>query len=80
VWFRTSGFWRLAYLSCTVGSEITTPQEMTMSTKIEALVVATLLIASASTAFAQQAPGAGQNTPAAQSQDTGPFEHMSRPF
>ncbi len=49
-----------------------------MSTKIKALVVATLLIASASTAFAQRVPG--QNTPTAHtSQDSGPFENMSRP-
>jgi hypothetical protein len=51
---------------------------MMMSKKLKILVVATLLVASASTAFAQRTPG--QNTPSANtSQDTGPFENMSRP-
>lgn len=57
---------------------ITRPQEMMMSKKLKVLVVATLLVASASTAFAQRTPG--QSTPSANtSQDTGPFENMSRP-
>jgi len=61
-----------------VVTEITTPQEMTM-TKLKIAVVAALLIASAP-AFAQRATVAGQTAPAAHtSQDTGPFENMSRP-
>jgi hypothetical protein len=51
---------------------------MMMSKKLKVLVVATLLVASASTAFAQRTPG--QSTPSANTlQDTGPFENMSRP-
>jgi hypothetical protein len=61
-----------------VVTEITRPQEIMMSKKLKVLVVATLLVASASTAFAQRTPG--QNTPSANtSQDSGPFENMSRP-
>jgi hypothetical protein len=61
-----------------VVTEITRPQEITMSKKLKILVVATLLVASAAPAFAQRTPG--QNTPSANtSQDTGPFENMSRP-
>jgi len=49
-----------------------------MSKKLKILVVATLLVASAAPAFAQRTPG--QSTPSANtSQDTGPFENMSRP-
>ncbi len=57
--------------------EITTTQEMTM-TKLKIAVVAALLLASAP-AFAQRAT-VGQPTAAAPtSQETGPFENMSRP-
>jgi hypothetical protein len=57
--------------------EITSTREMTM-TKLKIAVVAVLLIASAP-AFAQRAT-VGQSTPSAHaSQETGPFENMSRP-
>jgi hypothetical protein len=54
-------------------------KEMTM-TKLKTLVVATLLIASASAAFAQRAPvyqGSGQG--AATETHSGPFANMNRP-
>ncbi len=51
-----------------------------MLTKLKIAVVAALLIASASTAFAQRATDAGQRAAvAATSQETGPYENMSRP-
>jgi hypothetical protein len=60
--------------------EITMSMEITMSTKLKIAVVAALLVASASTAFAQRATDAGQRAPvAATSQETGPYENMSRP-
>lgn len=50
-----------------------------MLTNLKIAVVAALLIASASTAFAQRATVAGQRAAAAlTSQETGPYEHMSR--
>ena len=50
-----------------------------MLTNLKIAVVAALLVASASTAFAQRATIAGQRAPVAlTSQETGPFEHMSR--
>ncbi len=59
-----------------VVEEITMSMEITMLTKLKIAAVAALLIASASTAFAQRA------TPRAPvalaSQETGPYEHMSR--
>jgi len=59
--------------------EITTALEMTMLTNLKIAVVAAVLIASASTAFAQRATVAGQRAPVAHtSQETGPFENMSR--
>ena len=59
--------------------EITMSMEITMLTNLKIAVVAALLIASASTAFAQRATVAGQRAPVAlTSQETGPFEHMSR--
>ena len=49
-----------------------------MSKKLKVLVVATLLAASTTSAFAQRTPG--QSTPSAHTyQDSGPFENMSRP-
>ncbi len=48
-------------------------------TNLKILAIATLLIASVSTAFAQRATIAGQGAPVAHtSQETGPFENMSR--
>jgi len=50
-----------------------------MLTKLKIAVVAGLLIASASTAFAQRATVPGQRAPvAATAQETGPYENMSR--
>ena len=50
-----------------------------MLTNLKIAVVAALLIASASTAFAQRAAVPGHRAPVAlASQETGPFEHMSR--
>jgi hypothetical protein len=59
--------------------EITMSMEIRMLTNLKIAVVAALLIASASTAFAQRATVAGQRAAAAlTSQETGPYEHMSR--
>jgi hypothetical protein len=59
--------------------EITMSMEITMLTKLKIAVVAGLLIASASTAFAQRATVPGQRAPvAATAQETGPYENMSR--
>jgi hypothetical protein len=58
--------------------ETTKPKEISM-TNLKILAIATLLIASVSTAFAQRATIAGQGAPVAHtSQETGPFENMSR--
>lgn len=49
-------------------------------TNLKILAIATLLIASVSASFAQKATIAGQGVPVAHtSQETGPFENMSRP-
>lgn len=59
--------------------EITMSMEITMLTNLKIAAVAALLIASASTAFAQRATVAGSRAPVAlTSQETGPYEHMSR--
>jgi hypothetical protein len=55
----------------------TTAMEMMMS-KLKILVVATLLIASASTAFAQRVPGAQGTSPTTETH-SGPFSNMNRP-
>ena len=58
---------------------ITISMEITMLTNLKIAVVAALLIASASTAFAQRAAVPDHRAPVAlTSQETGPFEHMSR--
>jgi hypothetical protein len=57
--------------------ETTKPEEV-MMTKLKILVVATLLIASASTAFAQRAPSAQGSGPTAETH-SGPFSNMNRP-
>jgi len=54
----------------------TTAKEM-MMTKLKILVVATLLIASASTAFAQRVPGAQGTSPTTETH-SGPFSNMNR--
>ncbi len=56
----------------------TTAKEMTM-TQLKILVVATLLIASASTAFAQRAPGAQGSAQPTTETHSGPFSNMNRP-
>jgi len=61
-----------------VVTEITAPMEITISTKLKMVVVAILLIASAPVAFAQRAP-ADRGNATSTYQDSGPFEHMSRP-
>jgi hypothetical protein len=62
-----------------VVTEITTPREIPMSTKLKIVVVAVLLLASAPAAFAQRAT-VGQGATAAHTYlDSGPFEQMSRP-
>jgi hypothetical protein len=52
----------------------TTAKEMMMN---KILVVATLLIASASTAFAQRVPGAQGTSPTTETH-SGPFSNMNR--
>ena len=47
-------------------------------TSLKTLVVATLLIASVATAFAQRAPSAQSTGPTAQTH-SGPFSNMDRP-
>jgi hypothetical protein len=59
-----------------VVAETTKLEEMTM-TKLKILVVATLLIASASTAFAQRVPTAQGSGPTAETH-SGPFSNMNR--
>jgi hypothetical protein len=59
---------------------IITFREIAMLTKLMSAAFAVLLIASASTAFAQKAPvaqGSDQNAAAAQ---TGPYDSMNRPY
>ncbi len=56
----------------------TTAKEMTM-TKLKILVVATLLIASASTAFAQRVPTAQGSAQPTTETYSGPFSNMNRP-
>jgi hypothetical protein len=52
----------------------------TSMTNLKILAIATLLIASVSTSLAQKATIAGQGVPVGHtSQETGPFENMSRP-
>jgi len=55
----------------------TTAKEMTM-TQLKILVVATLLIASASTAFAQRAPGFQCSAQPTTETHSGPFSNMNR--
>jgi len=58
--------------------EITRPEEIAMSSKFKTLVVAALLIAATSTAFAQRGPVAQGSQPTTETY-SGPFSNMNRP-
>ena len=58
--------------------EITRTEEIAMSSKFKTLVVAALLIAATSTAFAQRGPVAQSSQPTTETY-SGPFSNMNRP-